>query len=356
MTSTEPTGSTGATRPSAAGFDNGPDNDDVFVVTGTEPTAPLHDIAHLGHVELRTPDLEGSVWFFTQILGLTETDRETRDGVESVHLRTFDNYERTSLVLIAHHTTGVGRTTLRASSPEALSRRVAALEEAGHAGEWVEGRAGTGPTYLTRDPDGHEVGIYYETEWFVAPDHHRPGLKNQPQAKPTQGIGVRRLDHINYLGADVEANTDFFQHLLGARPTEQIRLDSGRISARWLSFANKSYDVVYTEDWTGSQGRLHHLAFATDSREDILRAADLCLDNRVFIETGPHKHAIQQTFFLYVYEPGGNRIELCNPLSRLILAPDWPLITWSESERAKGQAWGLKTIEAFHTYGMPPVD
>ena len=32
----------------------------------------------------------------------------------------------------------------------------------------------------------------------------------------------------------------------------------------------------------------------------------------VFIETGPHKHAIQQTFFLYVYEPGGNRIELCN--------------------------------------------
>ena len=30
-------------------------------------------------------------------------------------------------------------------------------------------------------------------------------------------------------------------------------------------------------------------------------------------------------------------------------------ITWTEAERAKGQAWGLKTIESFHTHGTPPV-
>ena len=96
-------------------------------------------------------------------------------------------------------------------------------------------------------------------------------------------------------------------------------------------------------------------AFAPDTREDILRAADICLDQGVFIETGPHKHAIQQTFFLYVYEPGGNRNELANPAARLVLAPDWRTITWTEAERARGQAWGLKTIESFHTHGTPPV-
>ena len=54
--------------------------------------------------------------------------------------------------------------------------------------------------------------------------------------------------------------------------------------------------------------------------------------------------------------PGaGNRIELCNPVARLIFAPDWPVITWTEAERAKGQAGGLKTIESFHTHGTPPV-
>ena len=90
-------------------------------------------------------------------------------------------------------------------------------------------------------------------------------------------------------------------------------------------------------------------------REDILRAADSAGPG-LLIETGPHKHAIQQTFFLYVYEPGGNRIELCNAGARLVFAPDWRPISWSGAERAKGQAWGLKTIDSFHTHGTPPVD
>jgi catechol 2,3-dioxygenase len=315
-------------------------------------TGPLGDIAHLGHVELLTPDLDGSVWFFTEILGLTETRRVG----DSVHLRTFDDYEQTSLIVTGHETSGLRRMALRASSERALQRRVEAIEASGRTGEWVDGAAGTGPTYLTTDPDGHEIGLYYETEWYAAPDHLTAGLKNQPQAKPNRGIGVRRLDHVNYLANDVLANTGFLEDVLGARPTEQIQLDSGTVSGRWTTFTNKSYDVVYSEDWTGSSGRLHHIAFAPDSRDDILRAADLCLDHGVHIETGPHKHAIQQTFFLYVWEPGGNRIELCNPLTRLVFAPDWPLITWTEEERKKGQAWGLQTISTFHTHGTPPVD
>ena len=166
---------------------------------------------------------------------------------------------------------------------------------------------------------------------------------------------VRRLDHVNFLAAQTQPNGDFVSGALGGRVTEQIVLDDGTISAQWLHFAQKSYDLVYTNDWTGSHRRLHHIAFATDTREDILRAADICLDRGVFIETGPHKHAIQQTFFLYVYEPGGNRIELCNPCARLIFAPDWAPISWTEAERAKGQAWGLATIPSFHTHGTPPV-
>ncbi|MFF3832191.1 catechol 2,3-dioxygenase [Streptomyces sp. NPDC002458] len=315
-------------------------------------TPPLGDIAHLGHVELLTPDLDGSVRFFTDYLGLTVNGQ---DG-DSVHLRTFDDYEHHSLVLTAAEKPGLRRTALRTSSEEALRRRVAELEATGHAGRWVEDEPGIGKLYLTTDPDGHEIALYWESEYYQAPPELRPALKNQPQAKPNRGVGVRRLDHINFLAADVAANADFHQHVLGARPTEQIQLDTGRIGAKWLTFTDKSYDVVYTSDWTGSTGRLHHIAFATDTREDILRAADLAIDSGVFIETGPHKHAIQQTFFLYVYEPGGNRIELCNPLTRLVLAPDWPLVTWTEAERAKGQAWGLRTIESFHTHGTPPQD
>jgi catechol 2,3-dioxygenase len=312
---------------------------------------PLHDIAHLAHVELRTPVLAESVEFFTRYLGLTETSTVG----DSVHLRAWDEYQTTTIKLTGHSTSGVGRTNVRAASPEALQRRVAAVEAAGLGIGWADGDPGYGPTYVCRTPDGHELGLYYETEWYSAPAELAPALKNQAQATPSHGVAVRRLDHINWLGVEPVANRDFLRDSLGALVTEQIVLDSGEIAGSWTTFTNKGYDAVYTKDRTGTSGRLHHIAFAVDTREGILRAADLALELGVFIETGPHKHAIQQTFFLYVYEPGGNRIELCNAGARLVLAPDWQPVDWTEAERAKGQAWGLRTIESFHTHGTPPV-
>jgi catechol 2,3-dioxygenase len=272
-----------------------------------------------------------------------------------VFLHAWDDYENITVKLTGHATSGVGRTFLRAAGPAALEQRVSAIEASGRGLGWEDGDPGYGPTYVFTDPDGHEFGLYYESEWYQPPEELRPALKNQARAYPGIGVSVRRLDHVNYLGVDVLANRDFLRERLGAMVTEQIVLDDGSIAGSWTTFTNKGYDLVYTRDRTGTAGRLHHIAFATDSRDDILRAADIALEQGVFIETGPHKHAIQQTFFLYVYEPGGNRIELCNAGARLVLAPDWQPVDWTETERAKGQAWGLQTIASFHTHGTPPV-
>ena len=148
----------------------------------------------------------------------------------------------------------------------------------------------------------------------------------------------------------------FFEDVLGMRTTEMIVLDSGEEAGVWVTATNKTYDVAFTLDHYGARGRFHHATYALDSREEILRAADIFLENGIHIETGPHKHAIQQTFFLYVYEPGGNRVEVANAGARLMLAPDWQPVVWTEAERKKGQAWGLKTIESFHTHGTPPIE
>jgi len=309
------------------------------------------DIAHLGYVELFSPLFEESLRFFTDVLSMSVVESSS----DTAYLRTWDDYERFSLKLTARAHAGVGRVGVRTVDPDALQRRVVAIEASGSGVGWVDGLPGRGLTYRFADPDGHEWDLYFESERFAATDAAVPALKNQAQRRPDYGIGVRRLDHVNYLAADVEANRDFVVSVLGAKPTEQIRMDDGRIAGIWLTFTNKGYDVVYASDRTGTRGRLHHVAFAVDQREDILRGADIFLENGVFIETGPHKHAIQQTFFLYVWEPGGNRIEIVNAGARLVLAPDWELITWTEADRAKGQAWGLKTIESFHTHGTPPV-
>ena len=313
---------------------------------------PIHDVAHLAHVELLTPRLEESTRFFVEIMGMVESGR----NADSVYLRGWDDYEHHSLQLTAASLPGIGHYALRASSPQALQRRVVVLEKTGLGLGWKDESVGHGPAYCFTDPDGHKMEIYYETEWYKPPDNLRPALKNQASRFPDNGIGLRRIDHINLLAKDVRANRIFMQEALGGRMTEQVIFDDGSEKASWITFTNKSYDVAISEDWTGARGRLHHITYAVDSREAILRAADICLEYGVFMETGPHKHAIQQTFFLYVYEPGGNRFEIANAGARLILAPDWQTIVWSEAERKKGQAWGLPTIPSFHTHGTPPVE
>jgi catechol 2,3-dioxygenase len=309
------------------------------------------DIAHVGPIELCTPVLEESSDFFQRILGLREVHRDA----DSAFLHTWDDYTSWTVRLIRREQAGVGRTFLRATGPAALERLSSTIAAAGLARGTVDDVRGLGRVFTFEDPDGHPMGLYWDVERYRPDDSDRPGLKNQAAAYPGRGANVRRLDHVNYLTADVPETAGFLSQVLGARCTEQIVADDGTPTAIWFNLGNKTYDLVYTEDWTGSRGRLHHLAFATDTREEILRAADICLDAGVHIETGPHKHAIQQTFFLYVWEPGGNRIELCNSGARLILAPDWETISWTKAERAKGQAWGLKTIDTFHTHGTPVV-
>jgi len=244
----------------------------------------------------------------------------------------------------------------RATSPEALEHRAAIIEKSGQGRGWTDGDLGHGRTYTFTTPDGHNMEIYYETEWYKAPPELKPSLKNQAMRFPARGANVRRLDHLNLLASDVGELRRFLGEVVGMRETEQIILDNGQEAGAWMTVTNKTYDIAFTADHYGAHGRFHHITYAVDSKEEVLRAADIFLENGVYIETGPHKHAVQQTFFLYVYEPGGNRVEVDNAGARLMLAPDWQPIVWTETERKKGQAWGLKTIESFHTHGTPPIE
>jgi catechol 2,3-dioxygenase len=312
---------------------------------------PIMDIAHLGHVELLTAKPDQSLRFFTDVMGMTVSAQKG----DSVFLRGWDDYERFSLQITASHTSGLGHAAFRTRSAQALERRLAALRADGVEVWAEEDNLGHGTGWRFRDPDGHVFELYWDTEWYEAPSERRPSLKNQAERYPARGVNVRRIDHFNCLAVDVRTCREFFQRNLGLRCTERIELDSGEEAGMWLTSNNKSYDFAFTKEAHGVAGRFHHITFALDSREAVLQAADAFLEAGVHIETGPHKHAVQQTFFLYVYEPGGNRVEVAHAGARLILAPDWKTITWTETERKKGQAWGLKTIESFHLHGTPPL-
>jgi catechol 2,3-dioxygenase len=310
----------------------------------------VSEIAHLGPVELLTPRAEESLRFFEDVLGM---EVEGREGA-SVYLRGWGDYQRYSLKLTESATSGLAVLGLRAWSPEALERRVAAIEAAGRGGQWTGGERGRGPGYRFTDPDGHVLELYFEAERYEPPEHLRPSLKNQPQRYTGRGAAVKRLDHVNVLAADVRANRVFATDVLGYRLYERIELDDGTETGAWMSATIAAHELIYTSDAYGAHGRLHHLAFWVDTREECLRAADLFLDHGIEIEAAPSKHAIAQGFFLYGIEPGGNRIEVTTG-GYLVFDPQQPPVVWTEAERRKGQAWGVKTVESFHTYGTPPV-
>src|ERR1700680_163326 len=168
---------------------------------------PILDLAHLGHVEILTPKFEESLRFFIDVLGMTESGRQG----DSVYLRGWDDYERHSLKLTASKTSGMGHMAFRTRSPQALERRVAALQGSEFALGWTDGDVGEGRASLCQNPDGHKIALYYETEWYVPPPELRPALKNQAQRFPARGVNVRRLDHMNGLAVDLNGNREVFE-------------------------------------------------------------------------------------------------------------------------------------------------
>ena len=81
-------------------------------------TEPVYDVAHLGRVELLTPDLPSSLEFFVDVLGMDEVERVG----DSVYLRAWGDYERASLQLTGGDRSGVGTIAWRTSSAAALER------------------------------------------------------------------------------------------------------------------------------------------------------------------------------------------------------------------------------------------
>ena len=185
---------------------------------------PILDIAHLAHLELLTPKFEQSRAFFIDVLGMTQSGEKG----DSVYLRGWDDYERYCLKLTASKTSGVGHVAFRTRSPQALERRAAALKGSGFDVGWSDGDLGHGKTFVCKDPDGHVIELYYETEWYEPPPELKPALKNQAQRFPARGVSVRRLDHMNLLTVDVARLRRFLEETLGLRTTEMIVLDDGR--------------------------------------------------------------------------------------------------------------------------------
>lgn len=311
---------------------------------------PVFDVAQLSHVEIYSPKVDESLHFFKDLLGMSETERSG----DSVYLRAYEDLYHHSLKITYRDKPGLGHVGWRSTSPQALERRVKAIEASGLGKGWIEGDRGYGKAYEFTTPDGHPQRILWDVEYYEAPPELQTKLMSRPQRRPTHGVPVRRLDHVNLLCSDVTKNKNFFMDQLGFNLREHIVLDDDTEAGAWMSVSPLVHEVACMGDRTGKGGRLHHIAFWYGYPQHLSDISDIFVEEGIMIEAGPGKHGVSQAMFLYVFEPGGNRVELFGDAGYLIFDPSWKPRKWTKESIEKAIIWfGSPLPNEYFIYGTP---
>jgi catechol 2,3-dioxygenase len=298
----------------------------------------MPSIAKLGHIALVSENIEQSIAFWRDIVGLEEIERHD----DTVFLRAWGDWEHHTLSL-REGPTSVDHIAFRAGATEDVRAYADQLSATGVETQWVEAgeERGQGEAVRFLLPGGnHPLEIYFDVEKPEAPAERRSRLKNQTAKSWARGISPRSIDHVNLWSPDATTPRAFFEEQLGFKAREEIVHSQAGLLGSWLSVTSLAHDVALMgSDPAQGDARLHHIAYYLDNWQDVLRAADICREHDVQIDIGPGRHGISQALFCYVRDPGsGHRLELFSG-GYHIYDPDWETVTWSEDELEAGLIW-----------------
>jgi catechol 2,3-dioxygenase len=248
----------------------------------------------------------------------------------------------------------LGHASWRAESAEALARTVAAIEPTGLGRGWIDGDRGHGRAYEFVTPDGHLCEVFWDVERFRTSGPEAPGMKTRSARYPLGGAGVRRVDHVTLSCGRLEPVSDFFIDTLGFLQTELVRVGQTEdLLLSTLTVNCRDHDLNLVKDYWGVSARLAHLAFWNDTRDEIMRFADICVEHGLELKFGPSRHRGTELYFLYVKEPGGNIVELCTG-GYLVFEPDWEVVEWSSDDN-QAVMWETPIPDVFYGNGTPEV-
>lgn len=299
------------------------------------------EIAKLGHVALVSADLEKSLGFFRDTIGLEET--EVVDGVH--FLRAWGDFEHHTLSITAGEKSYIDHIGWRTKRREDVATFAKLLEVAGTEVRWVKAgeEVAQGEAIRFELPSGHHFELYYDMEKTPADESRKSVLKNQTYKSWAKGVSPRRIDHVNLQTSHDNAEiVQYLKDALGFKLREYFVNPDDVQVASWLSVTNLVHDVaIMSTPRSKEPNEMHHIAYWLDNAQDILRAADiLCEADIKFV--GPGKHGISQALYIYVKDPGsGLRLEIFTN-GYLIFEPDWEPVKWTYEEYLKnGSAyWG----------------
>lgn len=303
---------------------------------------PPFDIIRCAYVELVVTDLEVSKNFYVDVLGLV-VSAETEDAI---YLRSMEEFIHHNLVLRKGPEAAVAAFSYRVRSPDELDKAEEYFESLGcetrrNTGGFVKG---IGDSLRVTDPLGFPVEYFHDIEkverlaWRY--ELHTPGT-------------LVRLDHFNVVTPDVPKAMKFMEGL-GFRVTEDIEDEEGTVFAAWM----RRKPTVHDTAMTGGNGpRMHHVAFATHEKHNILAICDQMGALRMsdMIERGPGRHGVSNAFYLYLRDPDGHRVEVYTQ-DYWTGDPDNPLVTWDVHDNQRRDWWGNQVVPSWYTDASRVLD
>jgi len=299
------------------------------------PTVPAPDILRCAYMDIVVTDLAKSREFYVDILGLVVTEESDTE----IYLRGFEEFIHHNLVLRVGPVAAVAAMAFRVRSPEDVDLAEAYYQQLGCRTErrrdgFVNG---VGDSVRVEDPLGFPYEFFFTVEhverlsWRF--DLHGPGA-------------LVRLDHFNQVTPDVGLGRGYLEDL-GFRVTEDIQDSDGVTYAAWL----RRKDTVHDTALTGGAGpRMHHIAFATHEKHNIIYICDKlgALRKSDLIERGPGRHGVSNAFYLYLRDPDGHRVEIYTQ-DYYTGDPDNPVVTWDVHDNQRRDWWGNPVVPSWYT-------
>lgn len=306
------------------------------------PTATPPDILRCAYMDIVVTDLAKSREFYVDILGLVVTE----ETASEIYLRSFEEFIHHNLVLRQGAVAAVAAFSYRVRAPEDLDRAVAFYTELGCRVERRPGgfTRGIGDAVRVEDPLGFPYEFFHDVEhverlaWRY--DLYGPGA-------------LVRLDHFNQVTPDVPRARGYMEDL-GFRVTEDIQDEDGVTYAAWMRRKSTVHDTAMTG---GNGPRMHHIAFSTHEKHNILYICDKlgALRKSDLIERGPGRHGVSNAFYLYLLDPDGHRVEIYTQ-DYYTGDPDNPVVTWDVHDNQRRDWWGNPVVPSWYTEASPVLD
>ena len=243
------------------------------------------EIVDIRYCRLGTADLDSSVAFAKDLIGLEEVDRA--DG--QVYLRG-DHRDHNICYFSGDpndHTFG-----LEVETFDALDAAATTLRDAG-----VDVRRGSDAEAAARrvmgfinfnDPTGNSVDL------VVRPFH------SGRRYFPSRDAGITEFSHIGIKTNDAARDEKFWSGLFNIRANDRIG------DAALMSFDEVHHRIaLFPTDHAGIQ----HINFQVESIDDIMRSHYFLTERQVQIRFGPGRHPTSGAMFLYYEGPDGMTYE-----------------------------------------------